>query len=101
MLGLNVYGRMMKISKKNLKIIIGNILTEVYQSHTFEPSPGDAVRNVNPKCKHFESEGIVKNIKSLPGDAGKLVTYLVTNSGNNYEEGMVLTKTMDQLGPGY
>ena len=70
-----------------------------FQSHTWEPLPGDAVENVNTHCKHFGSRGYVKSIQPLNADAGKTVTYVCTNMGHCWEVGTELTKTMDQLAP--
>lgn len=70
-----------------------------YQSHTWEPIPGDAVENVNTGCKHFGSRGFVLSIQDLDGEAGKTVTYQCTNSGPSWDVGSCLTKTMDQLSP--
>jgi len=72
---------------------------ETYQSHTWEPSLGDAVENTNPGCKHKGSMGIVVDVQPLPGDAGKTITYYCTNGGPNWKKGETLTKTMDQLSP--
>ncbi len=58
---------------------------------------GMRVLNVNANCKHFGSEGIVKEIKDLDNDMGKVVAYEVTNSGTNFKQGDILTKTIDQL----
>lgn len=74
-------------------------LVETYQSHTFEPEVGDAVRNVNPNCKHFQSQGTVLQIQDLPRDSGKLIKYRVTNDGDSFQRGDILHKTMDQLAP--
>ena len=74
-------------------------ISENFVSHSDEPQVGDAVVNNNPKCKHFESEGIVINIESLPEDKGKTVTYKCTNTGDSWAAGDLLTKTMDQLMP--
>ena len=70
-----------------------------YVSHSKEPKVGDKIKNNNPSCKHFESIGTVKTIKSLKGDAGKTITYEVENEGSTYCKGTLLTKTMDQLAP--
>lgn len=70
-----------------------------YQSHSWEPLPGDTVENTNPGCKHFGSRGFVLSIQDLDGDAGKTVTYQCTNAGPSWDEGTCLTKTMDQLSP--
>jgi hypothetical protein len=58
---------------------------------------GMRVLNVNANCKHFGSEGIVKEIKDLDNDMGKVVAYEVTNNGANFKQGDILTKTIDQL----
>jgi hypothetical protein len=70
-----------------------------YQSHTWEPMPGDAVENTNPGCKHFGSRGFVVSIQDLDADAGKTITYQCTNLGPSWDMGTRLTKTMDQLSP--
>jgi hypothetical protein len=75
------------------------IRENTYQSHTHEPEVGQMVVNVNPKCKHFGSEGIVLEILSLPGDAGKTIQYQCINDGETWSEGDILEKTMDQLAP--
>jgi hypothetical protein len=58
---------------------------------------GSKVKNVNPTCKHFGSEGIVEDIEDLPNDMGKVVKYKVTNDSSSYQKGDMLTKTVDQL----
>ena len=58
---------------------------------------GSKVKNVNPTCKHFGSEGIVEDVEDLPNDMGKVVKYKVTNDGGSYQKGDMLTKTVDQL----
>jgi len=58
---------------------------------------GQKVRNVNNKCSHYGSEGIIKEIKDLPNQMGKVISYEVINEGPTYKKGEVLTKTMDQL----
>ena len=75
------------------------VLAEMFQSHTVEPSEGDLVRNVNPGCKHFNSVGKVLSTQNLPDDTGKIIVYVVTNSGDNFSPGDVLKKTLDQLTP--
>ncbi len=82
-----------------LREFIRKILHENYMSHTFEPEVGDRVMNVNPGCIHYGSEGVVMNIDDLPNGMGKVITYVVTNSGQNYQPGKTLIKTMDQLAP--
>ena len=66
-------------------------------SHTHEPSRGDHVKNINPGCTHFGSEGVVEEVSSLPGGKGMVVAYVVTNDGGTYSEGDTLEKTLDQL----
>lgn len=70
-----------------------------YISHSFEPQLGSAIVNNNKSCKHFGSCGVVTAINSLADDMGKVITYKVTNGGNTYRPGDVLTKTMDQVKP--
>ena len=74
-------------------------MVNTYQSHTHEPEVGDMVVNTNPKCKHKGSEGIVLSINSLDDDSGKTIDYMCTNSGDEWDIGDVLEKTMDQLSP--
>jgi len=66
-------------------------------SHSAEPAIGSVIINTNPKCKHYKSGGTVLAIDSLDGDMGKVVTYLVSNNGENFVSGDVLTKTLDQI----
>jgi hypothetical protein len=72
---------------------------DTYQSHTFEPKVGDSIKNVNPKCKHFKSEGVVTAVKSLSGGKGTTVAYRTTNDGPTWKSGDILEKTLDQLAP--
>ena len=58
---------------------------------------GDIVKNINPKCKHFGSRGIVDKIMDLSKEMGKVIVYTVTNSGNTFKPGDKLTKTAEQL----
>jgi hypothetical protein len=58
---------------------------------------GMRVMNVNADCKHYGSEGIVKQILNLPDDMGKIVAYEVINDGPTYKKGDILKKTIDQL----
>ena len=53
--------------------------------------------NVNADCKHYGSEGIVKQILNLSDDMGKIVAYEVINDGLTYKKGDILKKTIDQL----
>ena len=72
---------------------------ENFVSHSDEPQIGEEVINNNPKCKHYESEGVVVKIDSLSKDKGKTATYKCTNIGDSWSKGDLLTKTMDQLMP--
>jgi len=58
---------------------------------------GDKVRNVNAECKHYGSEGIVKEIRDLPEDMGYAVMYECTNDGSSWKKGDMLGKTEVQL----
>jgi hypothetical protein len=58
---------------------------------------GDKVRNVNAECKHYGSEGIVKEIRDLPEDMGYAVVYECTNDGSSWKKGDMLGKTEVQL----
>ncbi len=58
---------------------------------------GMRILNINPSCKHYNSEGIIKEIKDLPNDMGKIVAYEVLNDGTNFKKGDILTKTIDQI----
>jgi hypothetical protein len=58
---------------------------------------GMRILNINPSCKHYNSEGIIKEIKDLPNDMGKIVAYEVLNDGNSFKKGDILTKTIDQI----
>ena len=66
-------------------------------SHSSEPQPGNVVVNTNPGCKHYRSTGEVVSTDPLTGDMGKTVTYIVANNGENFSNGDVLTKTLDQV----
>ena len=58
---------------------------------------GDKVRNINASCKHYGSEGIVKEIRNLPEDIGYAVVYECTNEGVTWKKGDLLGKTEVQL----
>ena len=58
---------------------------------------GDMVRNINPDCIHYMSEGIVVAVKDLPNNMGKVISYKTTNAGTNWQIGSELTKTEVQL----
>ena len=58
---------------------------------------GDNVKNINKKCTHFGSEGVIKKFNDIPGDKGVTIAYQCTNSGKTWKEGDMLDKTPDQL----
>jgi hypothetical protein len=58
---------------------------------------GDKVRNINPYCKHYGSEGEVKEIRDLPEDMGYAVIYECSNDGPSWIKGDMLGKTEIQL----
>ena len=58
---------------------------------------GMRILNINASCKHYNSEGIVKEIKDLPDDMGKIIAYEVINDGQTFNKGDILTKTIDQI----
>ena len=58
---------------------------------------GMRILNINASCKHYNSEGIVKEIKDLPDDMGKIIAYEVINDGKTFNKGDILTKTIDQI----
>jgi hypothetical protein len=58
---------------------------------------GMRILNINPSCKHYNSEGIVKEIKDLPDYMGKIIAYEVINDGQTFKKGDILTKTIDQI----
>jgi len=58
---------------------------------------GDKVKNVNAQCKHYGSEGIVKQIRELPEDMGYAIIYEATNDGVTWKKGDMIGKTEIQL----
>jgi hypothetical protein len=66
-----------------------------YQPSHFQV--GDIVRNINPNCKHFGSEGVVTELKELPEDMGYAIIYKTTNDGSTWKKGDMLGKTEIQL----
>jgi len=58
---------------------------------------GDKVRNINPYCKHYGSEGEVKEIRDLPEDMGYAVIYECSNDGSSWKKGDMIGKTEIQL----
>lgn len=86
-----------------MRNIVAQLIKEIsargFQSHTFEPVAGDIVINDNPECKHRGSMGVVRSVQPLPNEQGKTAAYECINSGDNWDAGDVLTKTLDQLVP--
>ena len=58
---------------------------------------GDKVKNINAQCKHYGSEGVVKEIRELPENMGYAVVYECTNDGATWKKGDMLGKTEVQL----
>jgi hypothetical protein len=58
---------------------------------------GDKVKNINAMCKHYGSEGTVKEIRDLPQDMGYAVIYECSNNGLTWKAGDMLGKTEIQL----
>jgi hypothetical protein len=67
------------------------------QENNSQIQAGMRVLNTNASCKHYGSEGIITEVKDLPDDMGKVISYKVTNNASTYKEGDILTKTKDQL----
>ena len=59
---------------------------------TYEFGTGDIINNKNPGCVHYGSKGIVIQIPKQG-----LIRYTVTNTGDTFKPGDILTKTADQL----
>ena len=89
----------MRITRGNLRTIIREMIEDTYQSHTDDPAEGDMVININPKCKHRNSKGVVLRVNDLPEESGKTAEYMCFNDGPTWEPGDVLEKTLDQLAP--
>lgn len=69
---------------------------------------GDKVKNINPDCEHYGSEGVVKKIASRPEEnsnnvknkhniPGSDAEYEVTNDTENAGKGDKLKKSLEQL----
>jgi hypothetical protein len=67
------------------------------ENNTPQMQPGVRILNVNANCKHFGSEGLIKEIKDLPDNMGRIIAYEVINNGDHFKQGDILTKTIDQL----
>ena len=65
---------------------------EVATRGTYTFGTGDIVGNKNPGCVHYGSKGIVIQIPSKG-----MVRYSVTNTGDTFKPGDILTKTADQM----
>ena len=91
-LNLDIAKEEEKMAKQNESIVGIDTISEPYVFQV-----GDIIHNVNPDCMHYGSMGIVKGLVNLPDEMGTLVKYTVTNSGDTYSPGDVLTKTIDQL----
>jgi uncharacterized membrane protein (UPF0127 family) len=85
------------MNEQKLRRLIREILKEGFVSHSDEPRVGDEVVNNNTGCKHYQSRGEVLDIKDLDDDMGKAIVYRCRNSGDNWDVGDILAKTMDQL----
>ena len=94
-----------KAAKANLKVATENYTAGVDDGKAgeslqeYEFGTGDIVKNVNTKCPHHGSQGIINKVMDLPDMVGKVAVYTVTNNGDNYKAGDKLTKTVDQLEP--
>ena len=68
-----------------------------------ELKKGDKVKNTNPECKHYKSEGEVTSVRKIKQKgknknvAGNIVKYKVTNKGKRFKDGDDLEKTEVQL----
>jgi hypothetical protein len=58
---------------------------------------GDKIKNINPACTHYGSEGIVDKIEEMPENIGYIIGYMTTNDGPSWSVGQYLKKTEDQL----
>ena len=80
----------MRLTKSLLKKIVKEELVNS-QGLVLTFQKGDEVKDVNPDCPHFGSQGVVTKV--TPNE----VTYTVNNNGKEYSEEDELTKTKDQL----
>jgi hypothetical protein len=58
---------------------------------------GDKIKNTNPACMEYGSEGIVETIEEMPENIGYVIGYRTTNSGPSWTVDQYLRKTEDQL----
>jgi len=64
-------------------------------SEPYTIQTGDMVHNVNPQCNHFGSKGIANGV--FDEDGITMIRYTVTNQGDTFKPGDMLTKSMDQM----
>lgn len=81
--------------KKSMKKSITEKLGFGQVSEPYTIQTGDMVHNVNPQCNHFGSKGIANGV--FDEDGITMIRYTVTNQGDTFRPGDVLTKSMDQL----
>ena len=83
-----------KKSKEKIKAAKAQPIEEddVASRGTYTFGTGDIVGNKNPNCIHYGSKGIVIQIPSKG-----MVRYSVTNTGDTFKPGDILTKTADQM----
>lgn len=74
-------------------------LLKGYRSHDNMPKVGDMVRNTNPGCIHYRSEGKVTALNDVGKGRGTSIKYRCTNDGPKWSVGDYLEKTPDQLSP--
>ena len=80
----------MRLTKTLLKKIVKEELVNS-QGLVLVFQQGDEVKDINPDCPHFGSQGVVTKVTRDD------VTYIVNNNGKTYSDGDELTKTKDQL----
>ena len=97
--GIMDYSDIVKAHKYKKRTGLQIKLIKGFQSHTDMPKVGDKVKNTNPGCVHYKSEGVVTGIKDVPGGKGKTISYRCTNDGSKWKRGDTLDKTPDQLSP--
>ena len=85
-----------KTSKEKIKAAKSQPVDESHEG-TYTFGTGDIVKNINKKCPHYGSMGIVKDL--IDSDKGTIAIYTVTNNGNTFKAGDSLAKTIDQLTP--
>ena len=78
-------------------IVYSDVSENESSENESEMEAGMRVLNINASCKHYNSEGVIKEIKDLPDNMGKVIAYEVINEGKNFKKGDILTKTIDQI----